>query len=136
MWIATILIGLVVLLWIGWRAMGRMGGIDHQVKYYVKNYAKYLRDGLTHEQAIDKLVAFYSATESKEKQDLMKDRMELYYSNFDYLVIEIMIFYYSNDPTEQNLGIDEGSQTVATSYIFTVTTGLLEKYKQIYLKSA
>jgi hypothetical protein len=128
----TIFIVIVIVLIIGFIIFARMGGIKHQVKFYVKNYAKLRSQGYSNDQAIQYLINFYLQGEPDWKADFMHSRFNIYVNNFDELVHDIMLFYYNIDPKYGIWKVDKGKKPVPDYIIFQQADNYLRKYKSKY----
>ena len=110
----------------------RIGGIKYQIKFYVMNYAKYRKAGLSREQAIIRLVEFYLRSEPTWKTEIMKAKIDVYIKNFDELIYDIMLFYYHSDPRDKVWKVDILASPAPPDFILMNADKLLAKYKKKY----
>jgi hypothetical protein len=110
----------------------RIGGIKHQIKFYVRNYAKFRKTGLSREQATIRLVEFYLRSEPTWKAEIMKAKVNVYIKNFDELIYDIMLFYYHSDPRDKVWKVDILASPAPPDFILMKADKFLVKYKKKY----
>lgn len=130
--IIIVILGVVAVVWY---FLGRIGGVEHQVKFYTKKYSQEINAGCTNEEAICRLVNFYLQGEPEWKVEYMKERLGEYFKTFDQLVYDITLFYYNADPALQVWKIDRVSKPLPSEYVIQQANRYLHIYKERYFGS-